>query len=69
MRDFRNKYISRNNCRLEEGRKKKLILFLIDSFCVPPPKACVSLLWSFPGSEVLQLIAIYITNASFSQGQ
>lgn len=50
-------------------KKKKVTAFLIDSFYVPPTKACVSLLWSFPGSGVLQLIVIYITSASLSQGQ
>lgn len=68
MWDFRNKYISRNNCILGE-EKNEAAAFLIDSFYVPPTKAHVSLLWSFPGSGVLQLIVIYITSASLSQGQ
>lgn len=49
-------------------RKKKVTLFLVDSFCMPPTKACVSLLWSFPGSGVLQLIVIYITVYPFLRG-
>jgi len=36
---------------------------------MPPTKACVSLLWSFPGSGVLQLIVIYTINVSLPQGQ